>query len=185
MNFNHFDKKKSELVYEGRFVSIYHRKFPGGVYEYAVMRDSVKVVAVTRDKKILIIKEKIISMDRPYYSLPGGGVEEGEDLIVAAKRELEEETGYTSDDVGLWFSNNYSQTVISSKHFLIAKDCVKSSDVKLEETESISAEEVSFDEFLDLVTTEEFKHTELKNHFFRMKLDASYRDEFEKMLFGE
>ncbi|MFC1644520.1 hypothetical protein ACFL08_00660 [Patescibacteria group bacterium] len=98
-------------------------------------------------------------------------------------KKRENEAWIFENVLSLWFSNNYSQTVISNKNFLIARDCVKSSDVDLEETENITVEEISFDEFLDLATTEEFKHTELKNHFFRMKLEKSYRDEFEGMLF--
>lgn len=54
------------------------------------MRDR-SVVFVIRDKKILI--EKLCYGGRTFYSIPGGGIEDGETPEHAAVRELKEECG--------------------------------------------------------------------------------------------
>lgn len=49
------------------------------------------VVFVVRDKKILV--EKIFCEGKSFYSIPGGGIEDGETPEDAAIRELKEECG--------------------------------------------------------------------------------------------
>jgi 8-oxo-dGTP diphosphatase len=56
--------------------------------------------AVIRDGKILIIRRGR-PPGRGLYTLPGGGVETGETLIVAVKREVVEETGLVIEPVAL------------------------------------------------------------------------------------
>ena len=46
-------------------------------------------VIVRRDDHVLVVRDR----GRPTYALPGGGIEDGELPIVAAARELHEETG--------------------------------------------------------------------------------------------
>lgn len=178
MDFNHFDKEKSTLKFQGVFTSTYQRKFPKGIFEYVVLPDSVRVVGVTKDKKILSIKETSFSHDDSFYSLPGGIIDEGESPLVAAKRELEEETGYSSDDLELWFDNNYAQTIISRKYFFIARNCVKKGEQKLDSSENIEIEELILDEFLERAMSDNFRQMELQNKFFKMKLNEDCRKEF-------
>jgi len=52
-------------------------------------RQSARAVAYNPDGKIAILHVK----DRNYHKLPGGGIEEGEDEMMALKRELTEEIG--------------------------------------------------------------------------------------------
>ncbi|SKB32900.1 8-oxo-dGTP diphosphatase [Salegentibacter holothuriorum] len=60
--------------------------------EVAVTVDSVVFCNANSEFKVLLIKRK----NDPFggqWALPGGFIDENEDLITAAKRELEEETG--------------------------------------------------------------------------------------------
>lgn len=49
----------------------------------------------SKDELILIIAQKVVHGKRSFYSAPGGGVEEDENLRSAVERELKEETGYS------------------------------------------------------------------------------------------
>ncbi len=185
MNFNHFNKEKSDLQYKGIVSSIYHRKFSKGIYEYVVMSDVVRVLAFTKEGKVLVNKEKLFADKEDYYALPGGGVEKGEDPSFAIKRELKEETGYVSDELIPWFDANYSQTIISRKYFFIAKNCKKVSNQNLEESENIIVEEMEFDKFLEVAISNDFKHIDLQVQFLKMKYDNSYKKSFKKKYFNE
>ncbi len=183
MNWNHFDKNKSKLKFKGIVASIYHRKFPKGEYEYVVLPDTVKVLAITKNGKVLLNEEKIFSSDKTFYSLPGGTIDNDEKPAETAKRELLEETGYESSEIIPWFNANYSQTIISNNYFFIAKNCIEKREQNLDSTENIKIKKLSLDEFLNKATSENFKHIDLQGQFMRMKFDAAFRKEFEEKIF--
>lgn len=58
----------------------------------------VNVVAITEDQQIVLVKQYRHGTDAVTLEIPGGAVHRGEDPLLAAKRELQEETGHTSSD---------------------------------------------------------------------------------------
>ncbi len=56
----------------------------------------VVIVAFTENDEILIVRQWRYPVDQELIELPAGKLERGEDPFEAAKRELEEETGYTA-----------------------------------------------------------------------------------------
>ena len=70
------------------------------------------------------INDKIIA------EFPSGYIEDGEDVIEAAKRELKEETGYVSDNVTILDESYYSVGIDNSVCCIVRmKNCVKAFDV--------------------------------------------------------
>src|SRR5512144_2241852 len=66
------------------------------VFEYGTW---VAVVALTKHEEVLLIKQYRHGLGKILIELPGGGAEEGEEPLAAARRELLEETGYTSTKI--------------------------------------------------------------------------------------
>lgn len=59
-------------------------------YKNLPLRSGVGIVVLNKDNKIFVAKR--IDNPKDYWQMPQGGVDEGEDFLSAAFRELEEET---------------------------------------------------------------------------------------------
>lgn len=59
--------------------------------------DWVNVIARTVDHEIVVVRQYRFGIQDITAEIPGGMIDPGEDPLVAAQRELREETGYESD----------------------------------------------------------------------------------------
>lgn len=69
----------------------------------------VAVIAVNEKQEMLLQKEYSYPPDSIMWQLPGGVMQEGEDIIVAANRELSEESGIVGDShtiIGYYYVDN-------------------------------------------------------------------------------
>lgn len=71
------------------------------------MKYVVNGVVILDDQVLLVKNKHLDGPDNEYWSLPGGGVEEGESLKQALEREMLEETGVKSKVGPLLFINEY------------------------------------------------------------------------------
>ena len=62
-------------------------------------RKVVAVTAITEDQEMLFVEQYRIPLKKSVIDLPAGLVESDEELIVAANRELVEETGYEANSL--------------------------------------------------------------------------------------
>lgn len=96
----------SEVVYQGPLFRVHHDKLiePGGLNsERDVIRHNGSVVILAMDKS-KSKKDPWIVIERQYrhaanqflWELPAGKMDAGEEPLAAAKRELQEETGYSA-----------------------------------------------------------------------------------------
>lgn len=113
--------------------------------------NAVCIFAVTTDKKILIVIQPRVALptkDKINIELPAGYIETGENSIVSGLRELEEETGYTSNDVTL-VDSYYTSLGFSGERIdlLLALDCIKVGEQNLDKDEFVIYETVTLEEF--------------------------------------
>lgn len=68
------------------------------IKDYYVMElsDVASIVAITKDKKIILVKEYKHGVKKEVLQLPSGYIDKNETPLAAAQRELVEETGYRS-----------------------------------------------------------------------------------------
>ena len=115
--------------------------------------DAAMIAALTEDGKILLKKEFRYPCGEEVIECPAGEVEKNEaDPLDAAKRELLEETGYTSDRwtyLGPTIDNPSKLT--NRMHLFLAENCVKVAEQKLDENEHLSVMAVPFRTAADMV----------------------------------
>ncbi len=101
----HWKKTNEATVFE-RYRTVLQKDFdmPNGEsasYDVISGADTVCLVAITTDDQVLLVEQFRPGTERVHLDLPGGDIDPGEDAATAAKRELEEETGYTGDVVSV------------------------------------------------------------------------------------
>lgn len=89
----------SQDVYKGRIISlkvetVLTQKGRTTTREIVERPDTVSVVAIDKDKNILLVRQFRYALGRNTLEIPAGTVDQGETRIEAARRELREETGY-------------------------------------------------------------------------------------------
>ncbi len=101
--------EKPETVYNGTALRV--ERYPVGkgrtreYFERVTSPDSVMMIPVLKDGRLLIERQFRHSIGKYLYELPAGRMEAGEDPRQAALRELEEETGYKAGKMKFLFSS--------------------------------------------------------------------------------
>ncbi len=94
----------SRLAYDGKIVRVRidHVELPNGSMTYREVVEHATAVAIaaeTEDGKILLIRQFRYPVGKEIIEVPAGIVEDEEDLVAAAKRELREETGFDAREI--------------------------------------------------------------------------------------
>jgi len=97
---------KSDVIYRGKVFNtlvdqIEYNSGNKAVREVAEHPGGAVVVPVTSDGKIVMVTQHRFPVNQVLLELPAGKLSKGEDPLLCAVRELEEETGYKSDNVKL------------------------------------------------------------------------------------
>jgi ADP-ribose pyrophosphatase len=132
----------------------YIREAPGG-------KQSVTIIACNKSNEILLQREYSYPPDAIMYQLPGGGIENGEDIIVAANRELSEESGYiakTSKIIGSFHTNNRRS---DSKQYVVVSKNLEPQKTPGDDEEFIESTWVSLDTLKKLIRNGEITNMNL------------------------
>ncbi len=109
--------------------------------------DWVNVVALTPDQRIILVRQFRFGVGKETTEIPAGIIEPGEPPEQAARRELEEETGYTTDQweyLG-WIQPNPA-FLDNHCHTFLARNVVKTHPPSPDEGEDIVVEEMTVEE---------------------------------------
>ncbi|UEX89125.1 NUDIX hydrolase [Staphylococcus ratti] len=95
-----------ETIYKGKIIEVEKHlvELPNQQTSYREVvkhNGAVAVCALTPDNKVILVKQYRKAMDKVLLEIPAGKLEPGENRKSAAKRELEEESGYIADDLKL------------------------------------------------------------------------------------
>ena len=122
-------------------------------------RSWANVVALTKNGEAVLVKQYRHGVCESLLELPGGLVEDGEDPLDGARRELLEETGYAASSfiqVGQFYPNPAFQT--NTLHCFLALEAEKVGEQSLDAGEDIEVDLVPFDELVEIAKRGEFRH---------------------------
>ncbi|WP_417334762.1 NUDIX hydrolase [Halobacteriovorax marinus] len=131
-----------------------------GDFDVLECRNWINVIALDQSGNFILVKQYRHGIDDLTLESVGGVVESGEDTLVAAKRELLEETGHESED---WthlgrasanpaFMNNYCD-------YYLAKNCQKTSEQNLDPLEEIEVLKMNEVELFEKIKSGEIHHS--------------------------
>ncbi|MFW7378257.1 MAG: NUDIX hydrolase [Oligoflexus sp.] len=120
--------------------------------------DWVNILALTEDKKAILIRQSRAGSLRETLEIPGGMVDANEELELAAKRELEEETGYRCAKLTRIGQINPNPAIMANTlHMFLAKNCVipKKREHFPDENEHLEIVLVPFSDLVPMVYRQE------------------------------
>lgn len=152
---NKFEEKTihSEKIFDGKVISLKvdDVTLPNGETskrEIINHPGAVAIIAITDNNKLLVVEQYRKALERSIIEIPAGKLEKGEEPIVTARRELEEETGYTTDSLefvqAFATSPGFADEII---HVFLARNLKKlQTPVQMDEDEFVELMEVSLEE---------------------------------------
>ncbi|MGA7722268.1 MAG: NUDIX hydrolase [Ignavibacteriaceae bacterium] len=147
-----FKLKKSETLFSGKVFDlkvdqIEYDSGNIGVREIAVHPGGAAVVAVKDDGKIILVRQFRHPINQSILELPAGKLDKGEDPLVCALRELEEETGYKTENIEklgiITTSPGFCTEIL---HLFLAKDLIAGNHNREEGELGMEILEFSIDE---------------------------------------
>jgi 8-oxo-dGTP pyrophosphatase MutT (NUDIX family) len=130
--------------------------------------DWVNIIALTTDEKVILIEQFRQGTNEITLEIPGGMVDEGEEPLQCAKRELLEETGFVAKEI-IYLGKSHPNPALQENvmfHFL-ALDCEKSGKTKFDEHESIDTKLVELKEIDKLIEEEKITHSLVLAGFYK------------------
>jgi ADP-ribose pyrophosphatase len=145
-----------ELAYDGHFLKVTRDriKLPDGSTsqrEFIRHPGAVVILPLLPDGRVLLERQFRYPNDRVFIEFPAGKIDPGEDALATAKRELEEETGYTATEWN-FVCTIHNAIAYSDEHLdiFLARD-LTAGEAKLDDGEFLELFTATIPELLEMV----------------------------------
>ena len=151
-----------ETIFEGHVVKLVKDKVlcPNGNESFReIVRHNggAAVLCINENEEILLVKQFRYAYDEVMYEIPAGKLEKNEDPLLAAKRELEEETGNKAESLdflgAIYPTCGYSSEII---YLYLAKNC-KKTQTHFDDDEVIESKFYKLDDVKNMILNGEIK----------------------------
>ena len=154
---------KRELKFKGVILDFYQDTMQingdhTAVWDFISHKGAAAVVPVCEDGKILMVRQYRNALERYTLEIPAGALDEADEPgIVCAGRELEEETGYRSEDLEWLITLRTTVAFCNEKiEVYVAKNLIPSRQ-HLDEDEFIDLKAYSLDELKEKIFSGEIE----------------------------
>jgi ADP-ribose pyrophosphatase len=146
-----------EKIYSGKIIDLYLEdvELPNkkiGRREIVKHPGAVAIIAITEEGKILMVEQFRKALEKTIIEIPAGKLEKGENPLECAKRELLEETGYTSETMeslgSFYTSPGFADELI---HLFFTDNLIKKGGQETDEDEFLNILEISIEEARNLL----------------------------------
>lgn len=162
----HWKLIDSEKAFDHKWFKVRKEKveLPNGkiIDDYFIWdaHDFVNVFTITKDKKIVMVKQYKHAAKDVLLEFPAGFIDEGETPEETAKRELKEETGYEAEEFTLLSSLMDNPTKQDGHtHIILAKNCEKKHEPSFDDHEDIETVLLTKEELLEKIHSGEIYST--------------------------
>jgi len=122
--------------------------------------DWVNIIGLNKANEVILIEQFRHGAEEVILELPGGMVDNGESAEAAAKRELLEETGYSSNRWILLGQSRPNPAIQNNTIFhYLALDCDKTAETSFDEHESITTKMLLLDDVKSLIGQGKIGHS--------------------------
>ncbi|MBN1383753.1 MAG: NUDIX hydrolase [Elusimicrobia bacterium] len=149
---------KKKKIYSGKILNLFADNvlLPNGKTskrEYIHQPNAVAAIPFIDNKRIILVKQFRYPIHEITYELPAGKIAKKEKPLICIKRELEEETGFTSNNIKKLISF-YPSTAFSTEvlHIFTAKN-LRKVKTKPDEDEFIESEIVHYEKALEWISS--------------------------------
>jgi 8-oxo-dGTP pyrophosphatase MutT (NUDIX family) len=151
------------------------RKSPHTEREHEFYRlegpDWVNVIALTEGLELLAVEQFRHGIDQATLEIPGGCCDPGEDVLISAQRELEEETGHVSEQwIPLGSCTPNPATQANRCHSFLALDCKPAGALKLDLSEELRLWACSWKDWEERLYSGEIHHALVLTAFLKLQL---------------
>lgn len=121
------------------------------VFTFLKSKDAVAILPITKEGNVVLVKQLRVPVGQEILEIPAGGIEEGEEPIFSAQRELREETGYIG---GNWthITTYYTSPGITTETMHVFRaELTEQGELDLDEGEDITLEEMTLTDALQAI----------------------------------
>ena len=153
-NIKRVDRK---LVYKGSIIDYYKDEMVTidgnrAFWDHIEHKGAAAMLPVLEDGRIVLVRQYRNSLEKEILEIPAGGLEPGEDTMVAAKRELEEETGYVAGEVSHLITINTTVAFCNEKIFIYVGHNLSQGVKHLDRDEYTDVEIYTLDEIVKMIS---------------------------------
>ena len=146
----------SDRVYTGKTISLRVDtvEIPNRGYkkrEIVEHNGAVGIIAITRENKVVLVKQYRKAIEKELWEIPAGKIEPGENPKESAIRELKEETGYSAQSIKLLHKFYTSAGFSNQKIYIYLAENLTSGSQDFDDDEFIETKEFSLNEVYDMI----------------------------------